>query len=130
MIQNVQNSYRERCATVSAAGQISASAMYPVAGAVLGTCLGGPVGLLAGVKLGGIAALGGSVFGGYTQCILILTIFWHYCVCLCGSRSLFFFSKRRRKNDENKRAKLCIPLYLRGYEREIKHHVKYGLLQD
>ncbi len=40
----------------------------------------------------------------------------------------FLFSKRRRKNDENKRAKLCIPLYLRGYEREIKHHVKYGLL--
>ncbi len=103
VIQNVQNSYRERCATVSAAGQISASAMYPVAGAVLGTCLGGPVGLLAGVKLGGIAALGGSVFGGYTQCILILTIFWHYCVCLnclCGSRILLFFSKKTMRITE------------------------------
>ena len=34
-----------------------------MAGALLGTCLGGPVGLLAGVKIGGLAAIGGSVFG-------------------------------------------------------------------
>ena len=34
-----------------------------MAGAVLGTCLGGPVGLLAGVKIGGLAAIGGSIFG-------------------------------------------------------------------
>ena len=57
MMENVQNSYRER------ASNISSSAIYPVAGAVLGTCLGGPVGLVAGVKLGGLAAIGGSVFG-------------------------------------------------------------------
>ena len=44
---------------------ISTSAIYPVAGALLGTCLGGPVGLLAGVKIGGLAAIGGSVFGKY-----------------------------------------------------------------
>ena len=36
---------------------------YPLAGAFLGTCLGGPVGLLAGVKIGGIAAVSGMVFG-------------------------------------------------------------------
>ena len=37
--------------------------MYPMAGAILGTCLGGPVGFLAGVKIGGLAAVGGSIFG-------------------------------------------------------------------
>ena len=34
-----------------------------MAGAILGTCLGGPVGFLAGVKIGGLAAVGGSIFG-------------------------------------------------------------------
>ena len=32
--------------------------VYPMAGAVLGTCLGGPVGVLAGIKIGGLAAIG------------------------------------------------------------------------
>ena len=41
----------------------STSKAYPMAGAVLGTCLGGPVGFLAGVKIGGLAAVGGSLFG-------------------------------------------------------------------
>ena len=41
----------------------STAKVYPMAGAVLGTCLGGPVGLLAGVKIGGLAAVGGSIFG-------------------------------------------------------------------
>ena len=57
-LQNVQHSCRERTGH-----QISGSAIYPVAGAVLGTCIGGPVGLLAGVKIGGLAAIGGSMFG-------------------------------------------------------------------
>ena len=39
--------------------------VYPMAGAVLGTCLGGPVGVLAGIKIGGLAAIGGSIFGGW-----------------------------------------------------------------
>ena len=47
---------------------ISTSAIYPVAGALLGTCIGGPVGLLAGVKIGGLAAIGGSVFGKLHVC--------------------------------------------------------------
>ena len=37
--------------------------IYPMAGAFFGTCLGGPVGLLAGVKIGGLAAVGGSILG-------------------------------------------------------------------
>ena len=41
----------------------STSKVYPMAGAMLGTCLGGPVGFLAGVKIGGLAAVGGSIFG-------------------------------------------------------------------
>ena len=41
-----------------------------MAGAVLGLCLGGPVGLLAGAKLGSLAALGGSILG-YTGASII-----------------------------------------------------------
>ncbi|XP_046643546.1 syntaxin-17-like [Daphnia pulicaria] len=37
--------------------------MYPVTGALIGTCIGGPVGFLAGLKIGGLAALGGSLLG-------------------------------------------------------------------
>jgi syntaxin 17 len=37
--------------------------VYPVAGALLGGCLGGPIGLIAGMKLGGLAALGCGVIG-------------------------------------------------------------------
>lgn len=37
--------------------------IYPMAGAFLGTCLGGPVGFLAGVKIGGLAAVGGGILG-------------------------------------------------------------------
>lgn len=36
---------------------------YPLAGALLGTCLGGPVGLLAGLKFGGLTAIGGGLLG-------------------------------------------------------------------
>ena len=36
----------------------------PMAGAVLvGACLGGPVGLLAGIKIGAFVGLGGSLMG-------------------------------------------------------------------
>lgn len=38
-------------------------AMYPICGALIGTCLGGPVGLLAGLKVGGLAAVGCGLLG-------------------------------------------------------------------
>ncbi|KAI9564399.1 hypothetical protein GHT06_008138 [Daphnia sinensis] len=37
--------------------------LYPLTGALIGTCIGGPIGLLAGLKIGGLAALGGTVLG-------------------------------------------------------------------
>ncbi|KAG8224352.1 hypothetical protein J437_LFUL004308 [Ladona fulva] len=39
------------------------SAVYPLVGAVLGGCIGGPIGLLAGVKIGGLAAVGCALVG-------------------------------------------------------------------
>ena len=47
-----------RCDQVTRAG-----AGLPAAGALLGLCVGGPVGILAGAKLGSLAALGGSILG-------------------------------------------------------------------
>lgn len=38
-------------------------AMYPLAGAMMGTCIGGPVGLLAGLKIGGLTAIGCGILG-------------------------------------------------------------------
>lgn len=38
-------------------------AMLPVAAALLGGALGGPLGLLVGFKAAGVAALGGSALG-------------------------------------------------------------------
>lgn len=38
-------------------------AMYPMCGALIGTCIGGPVGMLAGLKVGGIAAVGCGILG-------------------------------------------------------------------
>lgn len=37
--------------------------LYPLTGALIGTCIGGPIGLLAGLKIGGLAALGGTALG-------------------------------------------------------------------
>lgn len=42
----------------------------PLVGAMMGLCLGGPVGVLAGAKLGGVAAVGGSILG-YTGAMVI-----------------------------------------------------------
>lgn len=39
------------------------AAVYPVAGAVIGGCLGGPIGLIAGMKLGGLAAVSCGFIG-------------------------------------------------------------------
>uniref|UniRef100_A0A182PHQ4 t-SNARE coiled-coil homology domain-containing protein n=1 Tax=Anopheles epiroticus TaxID=199890 RepID=A0A182PHQ4_9DIPT len=38
-------------------------AVYPLAGAFLGSCIGGPIGLVVGLKAGGLAALGGGLVG-------------------------------------------------------------------
>uniref|UniRef100_A0A1A9V489 t-SNARE coiled-coil homology domain-containing protein n=1 Tax=Glossina austeni TaxID=7395 RepID=A0A1A9V489_GLOAU len=38
-------------------------AMYPVMGALLGTCVGGPIGLVAGLKAGSLAAVGCGILG-------------------------------------------------------------------
>lgn len=37
--------------------------MYPICGALLGTCIGGPVGLIVGLKAGGLAAVGCGLLG-------------------------------------------------------------------
>lgn len=37
--------------------------VYPIAGAVIGGCLGGPIGLIAGMKLGGLAAVSCGFIG-------------------------------------------------------------------
>ena len=37
--------------------------MFPLAGALIGGTVGGPIGLIAGAKLGGLAAIGGGVIG-------------------------------------------------------------------
>ena len=60
-VENVENTRREQ------RDSFSTAKVYPMAGAVLGTCLGGPVGFLAGVKIGGLAAVGGSIFGNIMQ---------------------------------------------------------------
>ncbi|XP_048515675.1 syntaxin-17 isoform X2 [Athalia rosae] len=39
------------------------TAVYPLAGALVGTCLGGPVGLVAGLKFGGLTAIGCGLLG-------------------------------------------------------------------
>uniref|UniRef100_A0A0C9RJ84 STX17_1 protein n=1 Tax=Fopius arisanus TaxID=64838 RepID=A0A0C9RJ84_9HYME len=38
-------------------------ATYPIAGALIGSCIGGPIGLMAGLKLGGLTAIGGGLLG-------------------------------------------------------------------
>ena len=44
-------------------GPRHAGAGLPIVGAILGLCVGGPVGIIAGAKLGGVAAIGGSLIG-------------------------------------------------------------------
>lgn len=47
---------------LSRAAKVKAT-LYPLTGALIGTCIAGPVGLLAGIKIGSLAALGGTVLG-------------------------------------------------------------------
>ena len=56
----IQQSYSS--VQVSTTGR-STSRIYPMAGAVLGSCIGAPVAILAGIKIGGLATLSGIIFG-------------------------------------------------------------------
>ena len=68
-VSNIENNVDDALENVKEGQQNLAKAakfkatMYPLTGALIGTCLGGPVGLLAGLKIGGLAALGGTVLG-------------------------------------------------------------------
>ena len=61
--------------SASGAGESSSYSKVPMAGlplvgAMMGLCLGGPVGVLAGAKLGGVAAVGGSILGYTGACVI------------------------------------------------------------
>ena len=45
--------------------QLGPAELYPMAGAVLGSCIGAPGGFLAGIKIGGLASLSGIIAGTY-----------------------------------------------------------------
>ena len=42
----------------------------PMIGALMGMCIGGPIGMLAGVKIGGFSAVMGSILG-YTSASVV-----------------------------------------------------------
>lgn len=44
------------------------SGMYPLVGALIGSILGGPIGLYAGFKLGGLMGFGCGLLGEYNHC--------------------------------------------------------------
>lgn len=68
-VSNIENNVEAALEDVKEGQQNLAKAarfkttLYPITGALIGTCIGGPVGLLAGLKIGGLAALGGTVLG-------------------------------------------------------------------
>lgn len=69
VINTVENNIEETAVNVSQARASLAKAekykavWYPVTGAVIGACIGGPIGLAVGVKVAGLALLGGSALG-------------------------------------------------------------------
>lgn len=70
-VDSLENNVEEaRTNVIEAKNQLARAAkvkfaMYPLTGALLGTLIGGPVGLVAGLKIGTVAALSGSVIGLY-----------------------------------------------------------------
>lgn len=44
--------------------------VYPLLGAIIGSCVAGPIGLVAGLKVGAVVAVTGSVIGKYHKFII------------------------------------------------------------
>ncbi|XP_014483132.1 PREDICTED: syntaxin-17 [Dinoponera quadriceps] len=69
MIVNTENNIEEtqinvrKGATFLEKASKYKTAAYPLAGALLGTCIGGPIGLIAGLKIGGLTAAGCGFLG-------------------------------------------------------------------
>lgn len=69
MIDNTEENVEETQLNVSKGAKFLEKASrykvatYPIAGAMLGTCIGGPIGLIAGLKIGGLTALGCGILG-------------------------------------------------------------------
>ncbi|XP_026464011.1 syntaxin-17-like isoform X2 [Ctenocephalides felis] len=61
-IENAQENINQGARHLALAAKFK-PAFYPLAGAVIGTCVGGPIGLIAGFKVGGAAAMGCGVLG-------------------------------------------------------------------
>lgn len=62
---NVEEAFenvKEGASHIARAAQFRSS-VYPIVGAVIGGCLGGPIGLIAGMKLGGLAAVSCGFIG-------------------------------------------------------------------
>ncbi|KAK3083493.1 hypothetical protein FSP39_024121 [Pinctada imbricata] len=61
-IEKAHENVRSGVTNLSKASKYKAAA-FPVAGALIGTVIGGPVGFLAGLKIGSVAAIGGGAAG-------------------------------------------------------------------
>jgi syntaxin 17 len=61
-VEEALENVNEGASHIARAARYRAS-VYPIAGAVIGGCLGGPIGLIAGFKLGGLAAVSCGFIG-------------------------------------------------------------------
>lgn len=61
-VEEALENVKEGTSHIARAARYSFS-VYPIAGAVIGGCLGGPVGLIAGMKMGGLAAVSCGFIG-------------------------------------------------------------------
>lgn len=78
-VDSIENSVEEAHSQVVAAEkelvQVAAKAkgaMYPLVGAIIGTCIGGPVGFIGGLKIGAVVAFSGSILGTLNFYLLII----------------------------------------------------------
>lgn len=61
-IEETETNVEEGASSLRKASRYKVAA-YPIAGAMLGTCIGGPIGFLAGMKIGGLAAVSCGILG-------------------------------------------------------------------